>query len=78
MDEKELREEAIRRYNNSESPKEIYQDLGKSKACFLNWFATDDYNYYIYSRIIEFIGRMPFEVAEGGGMKATTKNRPVV
>ena len=34
MDEKELREDAIRRLENGESPKEIYQSLGKSKAWF--------------------------------------------
>jgi len=32
--------------------------------CFLNWFVNDDYNHYIYSRIIEFTGRMPFKVVE--------------
>lgn len=37
MDEKELREQAVRRYENSESPKEIYQSLGKSKAWFFKW-----------------------------------------
>lgn len=37
MDEKEIREQAIRRYENGESPKGIYQSLGKSKAWFLKW-----------------------------------------
>jgi len=37
MDEKELREDAIRRLENGESPKEIYQSLGKSKAWFFKW-----------------------------------------
>jgi len=37
MDEKELREEAIKRFENGESPKEIYQSLGKSKAWFFKW-----------------------------------------
>ena len=37
MDEKELREQAVRRYENGESPKEIYQGLGKSKAWFFKW-----------------------------------------
>jgi len=32
MSEKELREEAIRRYENGESPKEIYQSLRKAKT----------------------------------------------
>lgn len=37
MDRKELREQAIRRYENGESPKEIYQSLDKSKAWFFKW-----------------------------------------
>ena len=37
MDEKELRENAIKRIENGESPKEIYQSLGKSKAWFFKW-----------------------------------------
>jgi len=37
MDEKELREQAVKRYENGESPKEIYQSLGKSKAWFFKW-----------------------------------------
>jgi putative transposase len=37
MDEKELREKAIKRFENGESPKEIYQSLGKSKAWFFKW-----------------------------------------
>jgi len=37
MDEREIREQAIRRYENGESPKEIYQSLGKSKAWFFKW-----------------------------------------
>lgn len=37
MDEKELREDAIKRLENGESPKEIYQSLGKSKAWFFKW-----------------------------------------
>lgn len=32
MDEKELREGAIRRYENGESPKKIYQSLDKGKT----------------------------------------------
>lgn len=31
MDEKEIREEAIKRYENGVTPKEIYQSLGKGK-----------------------------------------------
>lgn len=37
MDQKELREQAIRRYENGESPKEIYQSLGKGKTWFFKW-----------------------------------------
>lgn len=35
--EKDLREQAVRRYEVGESPKEIYQSLGKSKAWFFKW-----------------------------------------
>lgn len=35
--EKELREQAIKRYGNGESPKEIYQSLGGSKTWFFKW-----------------------------------------
>jgi len=34
MDIIELRKKAIKRYLNGESPKEIYQSLGKGKALF--------------------------------------------
>lgn len=34
---RELRELAIRRYENGESPEKIYQSLGKSKAWFFKW-----------------------------------------
>jgi len=34
MNSKELREKAIKRYENCESPKEIYQSLGKGKTWF--------------------------------------------
>jgi transposase InsO family protein len=37
MNEQQLREEAIRRYKNGKSPKEIYQELGKSKRWFFKW-----------------------------------------
>ena len=36
MNEKELRKQAIKRYKNGESPKEIYQSLGKVRTLFLN------------------------------------------
>lgn len=37
MSEKKLRQKAIRRYENGESPKEIYQSLNKSEAWFFKW-----------------------------------------
>lgn len=37
MNKRETREKAIRRYENGESPKEIYQSLSKSKAWFFKW-----------------------------------------
>ena len=37
MNNKELRELAIRRYENGESPEEIYQSPGKSKTWFFKW-----------------------------------------
>jgi len=37
MNIKELREKAIKRYKNGESPQEIYQSLGKSKTWFFKW-----------------------------------------
>ena len=37
MDEIEIRRQAISRYENGESPKQIYQSLGKSKRWFFKW-----------------------------------------
>lgn len=37
MNNKELRELAIRRYENGESPEKIYQSFGKSKTWFFKW-----------------------------------------
>lgn len=37
MEEEKLRETAISRYKNGESPKTIYESLGKSKAWFFKW-----------------------------------------
>lgn len=37
MGEKELREEAVKRYENGESPKQIYESLGKGKTWFFKW-----------------------------------------
>jgi len=37
MNIKEFREKAIKRYKNSESPKEIYQSLGRGKTWFFKW-----------------------------------------
>lgn len=42
--------------------------LPQDFPCFLNWFVNDDYNHYIYSRIIEFTGRMPFDIVEVGNV----------
>jgi len=36
MSEKELRKKAIKRYENGESPKEIYQSLDKVRTLFIN------------------------------------------
>jgi hypothetical protein len=35
--EKELRKQALERYRNGESPKTIYNDLGRSKYWFFKW-----------------------------------------
>ncbi len=37
MNEKELRKQAIKRYENGEFAKDIYRNLGKSKAWFFKW-----------------------------------------
>ena len=37
MEEEKLREIAISRYKNGQSPKTIYESLGKSKAWFFKW-----------------------------------------
>jgi transposase InsO family protein len=37
MDERTIRETAIKRYENGESPKQIYQSLGRSKRWFFKW-----------------------------------------
>ena len=34
---KKIREKAIKRYLNGESPKEIYRSLGKGKTWFFKW-----------------------------------------
>ena len=39
MNPKELREQAIKRYKNGESPKESHQSLGYGKPSYLNAFA---------------------------------------
>lgn len=44
MNEKQLREEAIRRYENGEFPKAIYQSLGKSEAWFFKWLKRYQYD----------------------------------
>jgi transposase len=40
---KELREKAIKRYENGESPKEIYQSFGKGKSWFFKWLKRYKY-----------------------------------
>ena len=37
MDENKIRKQVISRYENGESPKQIYQSLGKSKKWFFKW-----------------------------------------
>lgn len=37
MDNKKLREHAIKRYENGETPKQIYESLGKTKQWFFKW-----------------------------------------
>jgi len=37
MDESEIKKQAISRYEDGESPKQIYQSLGKSKKWFFKW-----------------------------------------
>jgi len=47
--EQDLRKQAIRRYQNGESPKTIYTDLGRSKYWFFKWlkrFKTGDSNWH--------------------------------
>lgn len=44
MDEREIREQAIRRYENGESPKEIYQSLGKGKTWFFKWLKRSQHD----------------------------------
>ena len=46
--------------------------LPRDFSCFLKWFVNDDYNHYIYSRIIEFTGRMPFDIV---GMEDEDNNK---
>lgn len=44
MDEIEIRAQAIRRYENGESSKKIYQSLGRSKAWFFKWLRRSKYD----------------------------------
>lgn len=37
MDESEIGRQVISRYGNGESPKSIYQNLGKNKKWFFKW-----------------------------------------
>jgi len=44
MNNKELREQAIRRYENGESPEEIYQTLDRSKTWFFKWLKRSKFD----------------------------------
>lgn len=44
MTEKQKREQAIRRYLNGESPKAIYQSIGKSKRWFFKWLKRSQHD----------------------------------
>jgi len=44
MDEIEIRKQAISKYENGESPKAIYQSLGKSKRWFFKWLKRYRYD----------------------------------
>jgi putative transposase len=44
MDESKIRKQAISRYENGESPKAIYQSLGKSKRWFFKWLKRYKYD----------------------------------
>ncbi len=60
MTEEELREQAIKRYETGESPKEIYQSLGKSKAWFFKWLKRshiDGQNWAILKDPVGFVKR---------------------
>jgi len=37
MDERAIKETAIKRYEDGESPKQVYQSLGRSKRWFFKW-----------------------------------------
>ena len=43
MDESEIRKQAVSRYEDGESPKAIYQSLGKSKRWFFKWLKRYEY-----------------------------------
>ncbi len=59
----------ISRYNDA---RWLPQDF----PCFLNWYVNDDYNQYIFSRIIEFTDRIPFDIVEmGNGSNHKEKTR---
>ncbi|MHA1394303.1 MAG: hypothetical protein ACTSRZ_12425 [Promethearchaeota archaeon] len=52
MNEKELREQAIKRYENGEFAKDIYRSLGKSKTCFFKWLKRYKLNEFGWDKII--------------------------
>ena len=49
-----------------------YSDMRSLQKEF-PWFVKDDCNHYLYSRIIEFIGKMPFDVVATGNISKPKK-----
>jgi len=47
----------IARYNSA-------RWLPEDFPCFQDWFKDDDYNHYLYSRIIEFTGKLSFDIVD--------------
>jgi putative transferase (TIGR04331 family) len=53
---------------------EIGNWVPKDFPSFQNWFISDDYNHYLYSQIIEFMGGIPFDIVEVKDEKGHKKN----
>lgn len=47
-------------------PKIIERWIPKDIGIFHDWFVSDEYNQYLYSRIIETLGRIPFDIVNVG------------